>query len=288
MVVYLDLIFMLNSVADWAALYVTARLSGMPASKRRLLAASVLGGTYGVLCALPGLSFFAGFLLRLLAAAGLVYLVFGRRGSFLRQLLLFFMISCALGGALLASLRAAQDGMGAEVLKKLNWKVFLLAGGSCYLALSVVFRNGARHALRGELTAVELSYRGRSAGLTALRDTGHTLTDPVTGAEVLVAEWAALDALWDDRERAALARRESDGPAAVLEQLERGRFRLLSYRAVGVSAGLLLCFRPDRAAVGGAPRPGLVVALSPTPVSDGGGYAALWGGAERGEEHHAA
>ena len=57
----------------------------------------------------------------------------------------------------------------------------------------------------------------------------------------------------------------------------RGRFRLLPYRSVGVDRGLLLALRVDRAVFDGVERGPLLVALSPTPVSDGGGYRALVG-----------
>jgi len=40
---------------------------------------------------------------------------------------------------------------------------------------------------------------------------------------------------------------------------------------------LLLAVRPDRVIVGGEDRGNMLVALSPTPVSDGGRYRALIG-----------
>ena len=99
MVVYLDTIFLLNSAADAAALYATARLSGLPAAGRRLAAAALLGGTYGALCALPGWGMLSSLPAQACAAAGLVRLAFGRREGFLRRVLLFFLLSCSLAGA---------------------------------------------------------------------------------------------------------------------------------------------------------------------------------------------
>ena len=68
-------------------------------------------------------------------------------------------------------------------------------------------------------------------------------------------------------------------PAGAMERLTGagGHFRLLPYRSVGVDRGLLLAVRVDRAVVNGADRGAMVVALSPNPVSDGGGYGALLG-----------
>ena len=141
MVVYLDLTFFLNALTDLAALSATAKLSGLPLRRRRLLGASVLGGVYGAACLLPPLTFAGGLLPQAGAAMALVWIAFRRRDAFFRQLLLFWLLSCAMGGALLAAARLWQRGAGAAaVLNQLNWRVFLLAGGGCYLLLSVIFR----------------------------------------------------------------------------------------------------------------------------------------------------
>lgn len=54
-------------------------------------------------------------------------------------------------------------------------------------------------------------------------------------------------------------------------------FRLLPYRAVGVGSGMLLALKADAVKVGKTDYGSILVALSPTPVSDGGGYQALIG-----------
>lgn len=282
MIVYLDIAFLLNCLTDAAALFATGRLSGLPLEKKRILAASLLGGTYGALCALPGLGAAASLLPQAAVAAVLVRLAFGRREGFLRRLLLFFLLSCAMAGALVAGGRLLQENGGLSALAALNWKVFFLAGGGCFILLSAVFRGGARHSASGQLCRCTLTRQGRTSAVTALLDTGNTLTDGISGAPVLTVHWEALDALWTAEERAVLSRLESEGAARSLEQLGPG-FRLLPYQAVGVRSGLLLCFRAEEAALDGRRLGPVTVALSPTPVSDGGGYAALWGG-EAGKE----
>ena len=275
MVVYLDLTFFVNTLADAAALFAAGRLSGVPVRGRRLAAASLLGGTYGAVCAVPGLAFLSAFPVQVLAAAGLVRLGLGRREGFLRRLLLFFMISCGLAGAVMAGGRILREQ--ADLLGALDWRIFFLAGGGCFILLSVVFRGGARHGAAGQLCRCVIGRGSGEASLTALLDTGNTLVDGFSGAPVLTVYWAALDAVWTEEERDALKRLETDGAARCLEKLGSG-FRLLPYQAVGVRSGLLLCFRADRVRMDGQELGRVTVALSPTPVSDGGGYAALWGG----------
>ena len=57
----------------------------------------------------------------------------------------------------------------------------------------------------------------------------------------------------------------------------RQRCRLLPYQAVGVDCGLLLALRLDRVRVGQEDYGSILVAFSPTPLSDGGTYSALIG-----------
>ena len=75
----------------------------------------------------------------------------------------------------------------------LDWKVFFLAGGICFLVLSAVFRGEAEHAAAGRLYRGTVELRGRRAKLTVLLDTGHTLRDVLTGAPVLTVSRAALE-----------------------------------------------------------------------------------------------
>ena len=120
---------------------------------------------------------------------------------------------------------------------------------------------------------------GRRTALTALVDTGNTLTDPVTNRPVMVAEGEKLVSLFPEGECPG----EGDlrDPVASLERLSqgagKGRWRLLPYQAVGVDCGMLLALRTDGVRVGEEDYGGILVALAPGRLSDGGGYSALIG-----------
>ena len=120
---------------------------------------------------------------------------------------------------------------------------------------------------------------GRKSQVLALFDTGNTLRDPITGRPAVVVEWEVLAQLFPEDCRpdaGALA-----DPVRWVQRLDRddwkGRFRLLSYRSVGVEYGLLLAVRTDWIEVNGVRWEGILAALSPTPVSDRGRYRALVG-----------
>lgn len=278
-VVYLDAVFLLELLSDGAALWITAVLCGGSYSVTRLVTAAAVGGTYGVLCRIPGLAFLRWWPISLALPVGMVCLALPRRRGLWRRTALFLLLSNTLAGAITA---LSEGG------RPLRWGTFFLAAGGCYGALSLAFRGSAGHAAAGELSRLQLMRGKRRASVTALVDTGHTLTDPVTGEGVITVFWEAVADLWTKEERKALARLAGQGAALCLQQLPPGQFRLLPYRAVGVERGLLLCLRTDSVLVNGRDIGARVVALSPTPVSDGGGYAALWNGERKEGAEHAA
>lgn len=97
-VVYLDRVFLLNSVVDYLLFLCAARLCGFPLHRRRLIFCAVLGGVYAAAVFISELAFLAHPAIRL-AFGGLLALAAFRR---FRPVLTFFLLSAALAGALLA------------------------------------------------------------------------------------------------------------------------------------------------------------------------------------------
>ena len=110
--------------------------------------------------------------------------------------------------------------------------------------------------------------------LTALRDSGNTLCDPISGAQVLTVYWQAARRLFPAE--LSLTAEDFAAPATLALRLQAEAPRLIPYRAVGIRSGLLLAL-PCEITIGKETKLSLV-AFSPTPVSDGGAYDALTGG----------
>ena len=153
-----------------------------------------------------------------------------------------------------------------------EWQEYYKSHGVRTLALDCRSGKGLK-----ELVPAVLTLDGRRVALTALVDTGNTLTDPATGRPVMVAEGEKLSPLLPE----PLGPEALRDPVGSLERLSRAgegqRFRLLPYQAVGVECGMLLALRLDGARVGTEDYGKLLLALSPTRLTDGGGYHALIG-----------
>lgn len=214
-------------------------------------------------------------LLKLACGILMALIVFGRERGLARITLIFFAVSASFGGAVYAVSMLRGDPGGI----RLSARTLIISFAVCYAVFSVVFKRLGRASVSANTAAVTLTLGDRSLTLTALRDTGNSLSDPVTGAPVVLIERGdALKLLPPDAAR--LFKTHTDDAASLVLEAEKTGvpLRLIPYSAVGVKSGLLPAFRTDSAQIDGKNIKGLFAAVSPTVLSDGGGYSALIGG----------
>lgn len=283
MIVYIDSVFALNALLDGLLLYFTGYLAGVERKLCRLLAAAFLGGGYAVLAFFPVGTVATLPLGRVGFGVLLLWTSYGRQEHFGRLCLLFFGLSCALAGAVIAAgalVRLDLYRQGAYLLP-VRFPVLLVAASGSFLALWLFAQGTWHHRVNSTLVDADCEIGGKTVRLRVLRDTGNTLCDGMTGAPVLVVEGARLLPLWPEPVQHCLAEGWTR-PLEVLAAVENcpgaPRFRLLPFRSVGTAEGWLLSCTAQRAKIGRYCVPGLTVALSPTPVSERGEYDALWGG----------
>ena len=277
-VVYIDVLFLLNLVVDYLLLLASARITGEMICRPRLALGALLGAMYAAVLFLPRCAWLSHLVCKICVAVLMVLISFWKSPRLLRLLLVFFGASAALGGVVLALQFLGAGGLTLEngvLYTGFDVRLLLVTAICCYAVLSLAFGRAARHGgKRRDLCSARLMLGEKTLDLTVLIDTGNTLTDPMNNRPVMVAEARALGALLPEGIDPA-------DPVGSLERLEddalRRRLRLLPYRAVGVEYGMLLAVRMDRVVLGKRELEGLFVALSPTPVSDGGGYQALIG-----------
>lgn len=249
MSIYIDRVFVLNLAVDYLLLMAVARLAGTPLRRLRFLLCGAGGGLYAAAVFFPSLTWLAHPACKLAVGAGMAWAAFGRERHKMKLIGLFFLLSGALAGVILAvgfCVGAPELLLGRIYRAEIDWK--LLLGGTAALAaaLHLLFRQGARHG-GGELMKVQVAIDGKAKDFTALYDTGNTLRNPVDGRPVLVMEQAALLELLPKTEADIL--KEKNAPETAMARLysagSRLRFTLLPYRSVGMETGLLLAVRSD-------------------------------------------
>ena len=166
---YLDILMLLNFGVDYLLLLGTLLFWEERPNHGRLLAAAALGAIYSGGCLIPGFAFLGAVYWRLIILGLMSAAAFGLRGNILPKVVVFCFLSFALGG--MATLIAQGSGAG----------LLMCAAGVCGLCRLLVGRNG-----KGGLVPLNITLGETHVSLTALRDTGNTLRDPVTGEKVLV------------------------------------------------------------------------------------------------------
>ncbi len=278
MAVYVDALFVINLVIDYIALLVSAKICAAAAPRLRLLAAAVFGALYAVAAVMPFGAVLDNPFLKLAAGALMVAAAFAGQPRLLRLTLVFFAVSAAFGGAVMAA--SLLGGGRGGVLLPVDMRLLAAAFAVSYVILTLVFRRSARHR-RGVIVPLTLRHGDREVNVKALRDTGNALTDPMSGRPVIVAGIGDIRPLLSPSVSRTVAQLREKDAVQVLETLSRMdhgmRFQLVPYSAVGTTGGVLLAFKPDEVVVDGKKNTGMLLALSPNSVSDGGNYSALLG-----------
>lgn len=255
MEVYLDLVICLNFLVDFLLLLGTNRLSGFPLGVSRCALGAMLGSVYSGACLLPGFRFLGNFLWRSVSLGLMGAASFGLSLSALKRSGIFLLLSMALGGIALS-------------LGRSDFGALVLSAGFCFCLCRICFGStiGSR-----EYVPLTLTYKGSSASIIALRDSGNTLRDPITGEQVLVISGEIGQRL------TGLTLEQMRHPLETLTRKPIPGLRLIPYRAVGQSGGFLLGLRLEQVSIQGKTGPA-VVAFAAEGLGRGEMYQALTGG----------
>lgn len=278
MIVYGDVLFVLNLLLDYGLLLAVAKIAGTAFVRLRLLLGALFGAVYALLVFVPQFRFLSAFPVRLLMCGAMVAVAFGFCPGYLRLLFVFCAVSAALGGGVLALTTVGSATLYRGVVTSgADLTAVLLVGSAGCIVMGFLFRRWGSGVSYAD---IEVTLGGRSTRFRALVDTGNTLTDRNNG-RVIVADWQVVGQLLPGFTQAD-AQLPGGGFERWSGRLGASRVRLLSYRTVGTSDGLLLALRPERVVVNGRERPGLLIAASANPISGGGLYQALIGADEIG------
>ena len=255
MAVYLDLVMILKFLVDFLLLLGTNRLSGFPLEPWRCSGGALVGAVYSGACLLPGFRFLGNLLWRCVSFGLMGFMAFGCDSGALKRSGVFLLLSMAMGGI------ALSVGRG-DMLS------LIFCGLVCLLLSMVSFGGqvGGR-----EYVPLTISYEGREASLLALKDTGNTLKDPVTGEPVLIISPEAAGRL------TGLTAQQLRDPLETLLLQPVPGLRLVPYHSVGNAGDFLLAKRFVDVKVG-QKRQSALVAFASEGLGKGEIYQALTGG----------
>ncbi|SDC74393.1 stage II sporulation protein GA (sporulation sigma-E factor processing peptidase) [Paenibacillus sp. UNCCL117] len=258
MVVYLDIIFLMNVLIDGTLLWTTAWSRKLRFRLWRLLTAAAIGGSYAIFLFFPPLGFMYTFLVKFLFSLFMLWTAFGFGGlqHFLRNLGAFYMVNFVAAGVVVgcmyARLSAPELLSGILLGRGLTGTLTLIAVGipvAVWIYRVVVQALKRKQELASLMAKVDVHIDCVASSCTGLIDTGNQLYDPLTRTPVMVMEasqWGEwIPEAWMEKIRRA----EVDQIVSAIGMdsfIWQDRLRLVPYRGVNRSTQFMLALKPDK------------------------------------------
>ena len=264
MVVYADILVILNLIVDYFLLSASAAVLRVKLSVFRQLGGAAAGALSSLYIFAPDFGIFIALLFRAAVCAVMVLCAFGFRGirRFLRAAGVLFLVTCGFGGIMTAVWSVFRP-KGMTVVNSVvyfNISPAVLIGVSVityllFMLLRAIFSGTSQLAERCEIT---VTAEEKSITMDAIVDTGNSIKDYISGCEVIIADGEFVKALLG-----------SDNPDTDAN-LEK-RYRILPLSTVS-GGGTLDGFRCDSAVVSDGKRTVKlekpILAVSKTPLRD--------------------
>ena len=290
-VIYIDVLFAVNLLINYILIKCCCAFTNLKQNKYRILFGAFLGACYAVLVFFPNFSVLYSTVCKLLISMLIIACSFPfySFGSYLKTLLIFYLVSFGFGGCVLAVFYFSDIGarLGAVYSNgifyfNLPWTILALSGLLFYIAVKLFGIISKRaYTTRNLKKKLNLSYNGKTAEITALLDTGNSLVDPISLTPVIIAEYRTIRTLFNDEINSGLERIGKDNLTWIMsEVVEKGLpARLIPFSSLGKENGMLLGFVPDKAEIqddcGVRILEKCVIGISEKPLSKDRSYTAL-------------
>lgn len=263
MIVYVDLIFLLNLLIDSVLLVLTGWSVKASIRPRRLLAAAVLGAAYVVLMLYPHLSILLTFAAKLLVSAGMVLIAFGfgTPKRFVRTLCAFYLVNFAVAGGMFGlyyMLLSSNDVLKSVLVSQSGGIGFQFETGLAFVAAAFLLAaafyvrqmrsKDRREKVASFLADVSIRIGSFFHQCTGLIDTGNHLYDPLTKSPVLIVEAERFKEVLPEAWLAKIRRLEVDQLLTAIGDDSfpwPDRLRIVPYRGVGRGTQFMLAVKPD-------------------------------------------
>lgn len=267
MIVYVDIIFLVNMLIDAVLLLATARSRKLTFRWWRLGSSACIGGAYVVFLFFPPLSFLFTFAVKFMLSLIMLLTAFGYGGMqhFWRNVGAFYVVNFVAAGAIVGvhyfwmssgevinGILFTQSG-GLEHRLQIGLLFVIVVLFSSILLYRYVQQTAKR---KEEMTSyfakVDVHIDQFESSCTGLIDTGNQLYDPLTKTPVMVMELSQWGEKIPESWKKRIEKAEVDqivGAIGTDEFEWQDRLRLVPYRGVNRSTQFMLAIKPDRVVI---------------------------------------
>ncbi|WP_281888105.1 sigma-E processing peptidase SpoIIGA [Paenibacillus sp. YYML68] len=259
MIVYLDIIFLMNTLIDGALLWTTAWARKLRVTWWRLVLSACIGGSYAVFLFFPPLDFLYTFLVKFAFSLVMLLTAFGFKGvpGFIRNLGSFYMINCIAAGAVVGFMyfkHSAGDLVDSvRIGRGLNGATLGLVVAAIpfavWLTRQVITQLKRKADMASYIAKVDVHIDAVASSCIGLIDTGNQLYDPLTKTPVMVMEATQWGEWIPEEWMVKIRKAEVDQLVTAIGTepfIWQDRLRLVPYRGVNRSTQFMLALKPDK------------------------------------------
>lgn len=206
MVVYADILIVLNLLVNYFLLAATSVLLRIKAKALPVILSALLGAAASLYIFLPGHGIAAEALFKVLLCFAMAAVAYRPRSLKLwfKQTAVFFGVTCAYGGIMAAVWHLfAPSGMvihNSVVYFNISPTALILGTAAAYIVLTVlnrIFSRSSRYAGECDIT---VNLTDKVLKLRAILDTGNSITDVFGKSEIIITDKRRLEQLVEGRE----------------------------------------------------------------------------------------
>lgn len=258
MVIYADLVFLLNGLIDFLLLWLTSGIRKQRIALWRLFMASGIGGLYSMLYLWPQWAWAYMFPIKIVVSLIMVRIAFGKQQllQFLRNLGVFY-LSCFIAGGTMIAIHYGLSGdtqVAGGVLfsdakgwgSPISWGLIVIGFPIVWMYTRFSLRSiEEQQRMENYMTFIRIRFGEKSREVAGLIDTGNRLRDPLTRSPVILVEWSTLCSLVPDSLMHLVEEKNWNEQLSQLSLEWMTRVRLIPYRAAGVDGEMMLAIKPD-------------------------------------------
>ncbi|HEY8361504.1 MAG TPA: sigma-E processing peptidase SpoIIGA [Tissierellaceae bacterium] len=256
MYVIAEYLFLENFLINFTILHITRIITKTKVSNKRILIASFLSALYPFALFIPSIRFLTNFFIKIIISIIIVKIAFNSKSIklYVKQLFGFYLVSFIFAGASIGMYYLLQSNYNLLTknisIKEFSARYLVLGIGLGGVLIKNIFDYFHEKALKEkELYEVTIYFDNKFSSLTALLDTGNSLTEPLTRLPVFIVEYEIIKNLTPSALRELFEHNNEDNlieiQSAVENLPEKNIIRIIPFKSIGSKRGILLGFRPD-------------------------------------------
>lgn len=258
MVIYLDMVFLINLLMNFLILLFVAIVLNLKKNFFRIFLGAAAGCIFLLSIVLPHFPVFQSLPFKIALSAAMILVSFQPHSfkDFIKILGFFYLISFMVGGgafALFYFYNLKNTFLNSMLLINnisVPWWILLVSSFMLFLFFKLlwplVYRMLSKDTL---LVPMTVTFDEKSLEIKALIDTGNNLHDPISDFPVVIVEFEAVKDLFSADLQAALMKGAEENLQYMGELISGSkwatRFRVIPFESIGKSKGLMIGFKPD-------------------------------------------